>query len=314
MHRKRRDNTSLNQDLPITKRRLSELSELNDFEYLTTEMLHLLVEAECGSTHYGRFQNGLTSMRKIGGYVWCPEAQFESFNCDYKKLVYQLTDRGKRELVKHGIAVHAWLPRSQSFHHDWMTGHAVASLKLESLKEPGLRFISPEEILSRSGYVGNHPFKFPVKFAFNNQLIDIKNFAPDFAPFGLEYTAGETNHDFFVWETDCDTESIDPESLKRSSIIQKALAYRQLDTEDAFHKRFTIPNIHVCVVTVSESHKRAIMGMVKAVMGKSETLLFKVVPHFRRLDFSPPPLAELWHTGWDRVGYEAFFFNQPEES
>ena len=53
------------------------------------------VEREVGSLYYEKFQNTLTCMRKVGGLIFCPPAQFQTINSDYKRLVYQLTDRGK---------------------------------------------------------------------------------------------------------------------------------------------------------------------------------------------------------------------------
>src|SRR5947209_1449367 len=107
-HRARRDNKSENRDIPVTRIRLAVLKALNDFHLADTLLLYRLVEKEVGSLHYGRFQNGLTCMRKEGGYVWCPPMQFQTINADYKRLVYALTDRGKKVLRLHGIAVHEW--------------------------------------------------------------------------------------------------------------------------------------------------------------------------------------------------------------
>src|SRR4051812_3450713 len=97
-HKASRDNTTLNQDLTLTKRWLAALVALNNFHLLDTRALHRLVEQQCGQTHYGHFQNSLTKLRYEGGYITKPPGQYGGFNIDYKRRVYQLTDRGNRAL------------------------------------------------------------------------------------------------------------------------------------------------------------------------------------------------------------------------
>src|SRR5437588_7763067 len=110
-HKKRRDNTSLNQDMEMTHKRLAVLRHLNDFHLLDTKALYDLVVKERGETHYGRFQNDLTALRNKGGYITCPggtAGQFNTINADYKRLVYRLTERGENALRHYGTPIHRW--------------------------------------------------------------------------------------------------------------------------------------------------------------------------------------------------------------
>lgn len=302
-HKTRRDNRSLNQDLPISRIRLATLKALNDFHLLDTLLLYKLVERDVGTLHYGRFQNGLTDVRKKGGYITCPPAQFQTFNADYKRLVYQLTDRGKTVLKNHGIPVYSWGTHSSSFAHDWMMAHCMASIYLGA----DSKFISPAEIASRAT-VKENPFKFPVRSL--DQTV-----APDFPVFGFEYDDG---HNFFIFEMDCNTEIVETENFDRASLAKKITAYNELDKPDsrgdnAFWHRLRITNNYVGIITTDELQKRRIIQKVKQMCGKSKMFFIRTIPHFSTLDYTPDAMPELWSTGWERVGYDPFFLNKVEE-
>jgi hypothetical protein len=277
-------------DLPITSIRLSIFKQLNDFHQLDTLLLYKLVEKDIGSVHYGRFRNGLTDVRKSGGYIFCPPLQFQTINADYKRLVYQLTDRGKAVLREHGVAIQEWGNHSSSFSHDWMTGHFIGSLKLAA----NARYVPPIDIASRVQI--DKPFIF--------RISDDKTLYPDFPVFGFELP---DTHRFFIWETDCATETV-------KQIVDKIKEYLKLDQPDAhgdnyFWHRLKIPNNYLCIATTNEIHMRDIMKGA----GKSEIVLYKTVPHFATLDHTPDPMTSLWSEPWERAGYPPFYLNSPEE-
>jgi len=294
-------------DLQLTPSRLAVLETLAEFRDLNTEMLYQHVNAKLGrDVHRGWLQNSLTDLRKRAGYLSCYPAQYETVNADYKELIYRLTDRG-RKFVERKPHI-----SSSSFFHDWMAAHVVASLRLMAHHEQ-VPFIEPLEILSRVPAL-KHPYAFPVELPWNGKTIQHRS-SPDYPIFGLN--VGEENP-LFIWlEIDCATEDGESDEVDYSNITQKIACLHELTKEKQgdhqFWKRVKLPDIMFLFITTEKYQKRAIIESVKRVCGTSPRFLVKTMPHFRRIDYTPQPMADLWYTGWERVGYPPFFFNAKEE-
>jgi hypothetical protein len=276
-------------DVGMTRIRLSILKQLNDWHDLDTLLLYKLVEQDIGPLHYGRFQNQVTLLRKVAGYIHCPELQYQTINADYKRLVYSLTDQGKKVLKDNGVRLNQWGDHSASFAHDWMAAHCVASLKLAAPD----KFIFPRDIAAKATV--ESPFVFPISAE--------KSLYPDWPVFGFDH--GQ-EHIFCIWEMDCNTRTV-------KQMVEKIRDYLKLDEPDQngdnfFWRRLRITTNYVCIVTTDPGHLRGILKEAP----KSDIVLYNTIPHFSTLDYTPEPLTELWSKPWQRVGHPDFYLNAPE--
>lgn len=291
--------------IAISPRDFEIFKLLNRYKYAPTDFAHAFVGG-----HLGRLKNRLTDLRHEG-YLSCPDSQFKTANARYRHLVYELGSRGRSVLAEHGVPLRSFDHLTGPFAHDLMSCQAVASLELAA-RDSGLRFITPDEIVAKAGIADQHLFKYRISISWKGRQEVLERFTPDWEAFGLQ---GSKFLPIVGLETDAHTETLRPSDLKQSSIAKKILAYDQLDRDGVFQRRFRLKSDFYVILflTVNETHKRNIMGLVKEIAGPSEIFLFKTITHFSSWERSTPPTPELLTTPWDRVGYPPFVLLQPEE-
>jgi hypothetical protein len=296
-------------DIHPSRRDVAIFRLLNRYKYLPSDYIHAFVGG-----HLGWLKNRLTDLRHEG-YLDCNLSQFKTANARYRPLVYELGSKGRSVLTEHGIPLRTFDFLTGPFAHDLMSCQAVSSLELGC--DPSLRFITPDEILTKApGKALAHPFKYRVEVSWKGERHEIHNFSPDWEAFGFAKTLrdGTKRYNFVAgYETDAHTETLRPSELYHSSILKKILAYKKLAAEERFNEQLGVLNNLILILTVNETHKRNIMELVKEVCGDTPIFLFKTIPNFSSFEKSPPPTPALLTEPWQRVGYPDFKLDMSDE-
>lgn len=223
------------------------------------------------------------------------------------QLCYQLTPGGVRWLKEHG---HNAAPpkRSYSLSHDAFASHAMASIRAGIAAQTNARFVGPEEIQQHPRFLeaaktGSgkwtipHPRKrriYPDSPLCAIQLLIESRKLYRF--FLLEADNGTSDKGETIWPSD-------PDAYNGTSLYEKLEAYVPFTNEEAFAKKWGIPNL--CVLFVFRDASRMKRTMEKfASIGGSPSILFQLA------DASAAP-GYLFTRAWTRVGYDSLFLNQP---
>jgi hypothetical protein len=113
------------------------------FRYLPTDYIHAFVG---GSLKALSHRLNLLS-RKPNLYLARPHQQRQCADANYRRLIYQLDERGSRALRERGLP---FLLKSchHNFNHELMVAQITASIELGTLQNPNVRLITWPEILA----------------------------------------------------------------------------------------------------------------------------------------------------------------------
>jgi Replication-relaxation len=242
-------------------------------------------------------------------------------------LVYELDAKGEQLLRQQGL-VQSDSPLLQKgragacrqFAHDLMICDCIASMELGMREDPGLRFISWQEIIAKAPETTralHNPFEIPVSIShtFSNskgtQRADIK-IVPD-ALFGLEYTSnGQMSYRFFALEADRNQMPVARSNLRQSSYLKKILAYRAIAAQNIYKAHLGIPNFLVLNVITNERHMSSIMALLDEMTAKhgSQMFLFKSISTLGDFRIAPTPTSHILIAPWKRVGCDDFYINK----
>lgn len=199
--------------IELTDRDIELFKLLNRYRYLRSDLLYSFL----GGNSETRFKERLGHLYHDGRHINRPRQQWQFANCRHMPLIYELDAKGEQALRQQGL-IQSDSPlltkgrpgACRQFAHELMICDCIASIELGVREDPGLRFISWQEIIGKAPETTrnlSNAFELPVSIShtFSNskgvQRADIK-IVPD-ALFGLEYTTrGQKTYRFFALEAD----------------------------------------------------------------------------------------------------------------
>jgi hypothetical protein len=276
------------------------------FRYLPADYIHAFVG---GSLKALSHRLNLLS-RKPNLYLARPHQQRQCADANYRRLIYQLDERGSRALRERGLS---FLPKSYhgNFNHELMVAQITASIELGTSQNADIRLIAWTEILAsentpKATRESATPASIRASYSLRgeNQTSDI---IADGRPFGLERTIdGKRSYLFFPGiEADCGTEPIDAGDPDRSSIAKKFAAYLAIVEQGAHRSHFGFPNFFVPFITTSDARMRSMMELLdRLTAGRGpKILLFKTFPSLTSAEKPPAATGHMLTEAWQRVGF-----------
>jgi hypothetical protein len=124
-----------------TERDIEVFKLLVRFRYLPTDYIHAFVGGNLKALSH---RLNLLS-RKPNLYLARPHQQRQCADANYRRLIYQLDERGSRALRERDLP---FLPKSchHNFNHELMVAQITASIELGTLQNPEIRLITWPEI------------------------------------------------------------------------------------------------------------------------------------------------------------------------
>jgi Replication-relaxation len=126
-----------------TERDIEIFKLLTRYRYLPSDYIHAFVGGSLDAL--SRRLNLLS--RKPNLYLARPHQQRDNANANYRRLVYELDERGSRVLRERGLS---FLAKSyhRNFAHELMVAQVMASFELGAREQPNVKLISWSEILA----------------------------------------------------------------------------------------------------------------------------------------------------------------------
>ncbi len=289
-----------------TERDIEIFKLLVRFRYLPSDYIHAFVGGN--EKALGRRLNLLS--RKPNLYLVRPHQQRHSADANYRRLIYQLDERGSRALRERGLSF-----LSKSYHHNFahelMIAQITASIELGAKENSSIRLITWPEILANANTpqatrVSPTPATIRVSYSMRGET-RTDEITADARPFGLERTIdGKRSYLFFPGiEADCATEPLDAGDLDRSSIAKKLSAYKAIGGNAVYRAHFGFPNFFVPFVTTGSARMHSMMQLLDRLTGGrgSKMFLFKTFPSFTSPDKPPEPNGHMLTAPWQRVGF-----------
>jgi hypothetical protein len=289
-----------------TERDIEIFKLLVCFRYLPTDYIHAFVGGNLKALSH---RLNLLS-RKPNLYLARPHQQRHCADANYRRLIYQLDERGSRALRERGLP---FLPKSfhGNFNHELMISQITASIELGTLQNPNVRLITWPEILAsentpKAMRESSTPTSIPASYLLRGEA-QTSDIIADARPFGLERVIdGKRSYLFFPGiEADCGTEPIDAGDPERSSIAKKFAAYLAIVEQGVHRSHFGFPNFFVPFITTSGARMRSMMELLDRLSEGwgSKILLFKTFPSFTAAERPPAPTGHMLTDPWQRVGY-----------
>ncbi|HTV30511.1 MAG TPA: hypothetical protein VMF32_22395 [Xanthobacteraceae bacterium] len=276
------------------------------YRYLSADYIHALVG---GSFKYLTHRLGILS-REPNLFLVRPAQQRANAAANHRYLIYELDQRGIREMQERGLALQRPRPPA-SFAHELMACHILASFELGA-RQPGIRLITWTDILGSRNLPETtrrsaRPFHIPIRFEGTDA-----HAVADAQPFGIERLIGGQRSYYFCpgIEADCGTEPIETSDFERSSIFRKFTLYRAIQEQGLHRTHFGFPNFHVPFVTTNAVRLASMMRLLERTTegAGSRYILFKTFPAFTSFEKPLPPSGHMLTEDWQRVGYSPFNF------
>jgi hypothetical protein len=288
-----------------TERDIEIFQLLVRFRYLPSDYIHAFV----GGSEKALIHRLNLLSRKPNLYLARPHQQRECADANYRRLIYELDERGRRTLRDRGLP-----SPTKSYHHNFahelMVAQIMASIGLGVRADANVRLITWTEILAHETtpvVTRNSASAATIRVSYElrgERRSD--EITADGRPFGIERTAdGKRSYLFFPGiEADCGTEPIDARDTERSSIGKKFAAYMTIAREGIHRSHFGFPNFFVPFITTSEPRMRSMMQLTERLTdGRgSKILLFKTFPSFTSAERAPAS-GHVLTEPWLRVGF-----------
>jgi Replication-relaxation len=289
-----------------TERDIEIFKLLVRFRYLPSDYIHAFVGGN--EKALGRRLNLLS--RKPNLYLVRPHQQRQNAEANYRRLIYQLDERGSRALRERGMP---FLPKSyhHNFAHELMVAQITASVELGTKDNRKIKLITWPEILVSANIPqatrdSPNPTAIRVTYSLRGESRS-DEITADARPFGLERAIdGRRSYLFFPGiEADCATEPLDAGDLDRSSIAKKLAAYAAIGETGIYRSHFGFPNFFVPFVTTNSVRMGSMMQLLDRLTGGrgSKMFLFKTFPSFTSSDKPPPANGHMLTAPWQRVGF-----------
>jgi hypothetical protein len=289
-----------------TERDIEVFKLLVRFRYLPTDYIHAFVG---GSLKALSHRLNLLS-RKPNLYLARPHQQRQCADANYRRLIYQLDERGSRALRERGLS---FLPKSYqgNYNHELMVAQITASIELGASQSHNIRLITWPEILAsentpKATQESATPASIRASYSLRGETLT-SDIIADARPFGLERVIdGKRSYLFFPGiEADCGTEPIDAGDPGRSSIAKKFAAYLAVVEQGVHRSHFGFPNFFVPFITTSNARMHSMMELLDRVTAGrgSKILLFKSFPSFTAAVRPLAPTGHMLTEPWQRVGF-----------
>jgi hypothetical protein len=286
---------------------------LTRYRYLPSDYIHAFVGGNIKAL--SRRLNCLS--RKPNLYLARPRQQRDNADANYRRLIYELDERGSRVLRDRGLS---FLPKSyhRNFAHELMVAQIMASVELGTKENKNIRHITWPEILAsektpKATRDSHTAISIPVSFSVHGERYSIAVTA-DACPFGLERTIdGKRTYLFFPGiEADCATEPIEASDFERSSIYKKFAAYIAIVEQGIYRSHFGFPNFFVPIITTTPIRMQSMMRLLERITeGRgSKMFLFKTFPALTSFEKPPKPGGHMLTEPWQRAGFEPFDFTK----
>jgi Replication-relaxation len=265
------------------------------FRYLPSDYIHAFVGGNLKALT--RRLNSLS--RKPNIYLTRPHQQRQSADANYRRLIYQLDERGSRVLRERGLS---FLSKSShhNFAHELMVAQITASLELGTRENTNIRLIRWSEILANANTPqatreSATPATVRVSYAMRGEPRS-DDITADARPFGLERMIdGRRSYLFFPGiEADCATEPLDASDFDRSSITKKLAAYIAIGEQGIYRSHFGFPNFFVPFITTSTARMGSMMQLLHRITGGRGSKMFL---------FRTFPSGHMLTAPWQRVGF-----------
>ena len=344
--RHRSSDTPLGRRRPISPHTLDEryvevlrlLEPYHHFKYLTTPWLHYLSGA---NVEYSVFRKYLGYMREAPNhYIRCPAQQNASPNTPYKTLVYELGERGLKELVGRGIVGkrmtchpqatrsqrnHAFaLHRSNSYYHEIIVDLGYyAPLLMLARNDPSLRLLDFSQLLV-------HPnVPLTTRAAKDPLLIGINSRETRFD--GTPHVIVRTRADGVVLAIGIPGIQVD-RGTETFAQVEKHLLHAIAFVEGRIYEsHWGFDNCLIPFLFTKDARKNRAIEFIKGIRKHCAFLLFQTIPdlglepHFAKplhydrtrpndeAGWIPPNNIHVFTNPWQRVGHPDFYFNTFDE-
>jgi hypothetical protein len=289
-----------------TERDIEIFRLLSRYRYLPSDYIHAFIG---GNEKALSHRLNLLS-RKPNLYLSRPQQQRQCADANYRRLIYELDDRGARALRDRGLSL---LPKSyhRNFAHELMVAQITASIELGTLQSTNTRLITWREILAsehtpRATRVSDTPASIRVTYSLRGETLT-GDIVADGRPFGLDRVIeGRRTYLFFPGiEADRGTEPIDASDAERASILKKFAAYTAIAEQNIHRSHFGFPNFFVPFVTTTAARLRSMTELLDRLTGGrgSKMFLFKTFPSFASAEKPPAPSGHMLTMPWQRAGF-----------
>jgi hypothetical protein len=278
--------------ISLTERDLAIFNLLGRYRYLPAPFIQAFVGG-----------NAIRLTQRLGdlfheGYLDRPEQQWRNFDARYRHATYELGRGGHAVLVDAG-GVEPRRSKGSLYSHDALVWRVIASLELAARRIEGLEFKDGANYNAASGSAS--PLAVAITHAGERLTVRVR---PDGMPFRLSLHLDHAKTRTFCFsgiELDRNTEPLRPEDLRRSSILRKILAYREVVATEAYKQHYGFTNLLVPIVTVNATHLEHIRQLIlEATNGKGASyLLLKAIDS----DAALVPDPRLLNEPWQRAGY-----------
>jgi hypothetical protein len=312
-----------NKPAQLIERDLDIFRLLQRYRYLPADYIHAFVGG-----NKTRFQERLNKLyREPNCYLDRPGQQRQTFDANYRSLIYENDNKAQRALQDFGYfdpeeAV-AWLSQGRERHvtfaHSVMICEALASIELGLKDHPELRLVPWREIhakmpeKTRNSKL-SHCLPVRIEHTIGGKAHHSdKALMPD-AVFGIEWTGKGTR--YFALECDRDHEPLLRSNLEQTSYLRKILQYQAAIEGRVYKTHWGLPNLMALHVTNSDYHMNKIKELVGELYrehprGMPTYQLLKTMPSLGDFAKPEPPTGRLFKEGWQRVGHPDFVLNQP---
>ena len=289
-----------------TERDIEIFKLLVRYRYLPSNYIHAFIG---GSEKALSHRLNLLS-RKPNLFLTRPTQQRQCADANYRRLIYELDERGRRTLRERGLAF-----LSKSYHHNFMhelmVAQIMASIELGTAANANVRLITWSEILAHETTpLVTRNAATPATIRVSYQLRGDRRcdeITADARPFGLVRTIeGKHSYLFFPGiEADCGTEPIHASDADRSSIGKKFAAYMAIAEQGLHRSHFGFPNFFVPFITNSATRLASMLELLGRQTGGrgSKILLFKTFPSFTSPERPPAATGHMLTEPWQRLGF-----------
>jgi hypothetical protein len=292
-----------------TERDIEIFRLLVRFRYLPSDYIHAFVG---GSEKALSHRLNLLS-RKPNLYLARPQQQRQSAAANYRHLIYELDERGRRVLRERGVPFSP-KPSHHNFAHELMTTQIIASIALGVQASGSVKLISWNDILAHPATpiaVRESPTPTAIRVSYSHGGRGrCDEITADAEPFGLQRIIdGKPSYLFFPGiEADCGSEPLATGDADRSSIARKFAMYLAIAEQGLHRSYFGFPNFFVPFITTSAARLASMVGLVNQLtMGRgSKNFLFKTFPSFTSAERPPPATGHMLTEPWQRVGFPPF--------
>jgi len=283
----------------LTARDIDIFKCLARHQYLPADYIHAFVRGDYKSLIH---RLNLLS-RKPNLYINRPPQQRGHAEANYRKLVYELDNRGAQVLRDRDIPV-SKKKDHRNFAHELMVCQIAASIELGTMANPRIRLIRWPAILASDKLPDAtrrlaNPLSIPVG---DHRKI------PDGEPIAIVRQFEPTTFIFLVLEADCGTEPIDATDNDRSSMRRMFEDYLTIIEQRTYQTHFGANTFMVAIVTTNETRMNSMMALVGRMNpGQSaKRFLFKHIPAFTSYQPSAPATGHILTEPWKRAGFPDF--------